>query len=78
MNRPLGVGGNTGIYGGVLPSLREKGVPAIVTADGPAGLRIKRYTSLLPCGTALACTWNPELIEQLFEKIADEGKHKEK
>ena len=72
MNRPLGVGGNTGIYGGVLPSLREKGVPAIVTADGPAGLRIKRYTSLLPCGTALACTWNPELIEQLFEKIADE------
>ncbi|MBP3570291.1 MAG: glycoside hydrolase family 3 C-terminal domain-containing protein [Lachnospiraceae bacterium] len=72
MDRPLGVGGNTGIYGGVLPSLREKGVPAIVTADGPAGLRIKRYTSLMPCGTALACTWNVELIEKLFEKIADE------
>lgn len=72
MDRPLGVGGNTGIYGGVLPSLREKGVPVIVTADGPAGLRIKRYTSLLPCGTALACTWNTELVEQLFEKMADE------
>ncbi len=72
MDRPLGVGGNTGIYGGVLPSLREKGVPVIVTADGPAGLRIKRYTSLLPCGTALACTWNEKLIESLFEKIADE------
>ena len=39
-----GVGGNTGIFGGFLPSLKEKGVPQIVTADGPAGLRIKRYT----------------------------------
>ena len=72
MDRPLGVGGNTGIYGGVLPSLREKGVPAVVTADGPAGLRIKRYTSLLPCGTALACTWNTELVERVFQKMADE------
>lgn len=72
MNRPLGVGGNTGIYGGVLPSLREKGVPVIVTADGPAGLRIKRYTSLMPCGTALACTWNTGLVEQLFSCIAKE------
>lgn len=72
MDSAFGVGGNTGIYGGVLPSLREKGVPAIVTADGPAGLRIKRYTSLLPCGTALACTWNVELVEQMFEKMAEE------
>lgn len=72
MDRPSGVGGNAGIYGGFLPSLKEKGVPVIVTADGPAGLRIKRYTSLLPCGTALACTWNLSLVESLFEKIADE------
>ena len=72
MDRPSGVGGNTGVYGGFLPSLKEKGVPVIVTADGPAGLRIKRYTSLMPCGTALACTWNERLIEQLFEKMADE------
>ena len=72
MDRPLGVSGNAGDYAGFLPSLREKGVPAVITADGPAGLRIKRYTSLLPCGTALACTWNDELVEKLFEKIADE------
>lgn len=72
MDRPLGVGGNAGIYGGVLPSLREKGVPVLVTADGPAGLRIKRYTSLMPCGTALACTWNEALVEQMFERIAEE------
>jgi len=72
MDRPSGVGGNTGVYGGFLPSLKEKGVPIIVTADGPAGLRIKRYTSLMPCGTALACTWNVELVERMFEKMADE------
>ena len=72
MDRPSGVGGNTGVFGGFYPSLREKAVPVIVTADGPAGLRIKRYTSLMPCGTALACTWNVELIEQMFEKMADE------
>ncbi len=72
MDRPSGVGGNTGVYGGFLPSLKEKGVPVIVTADGPAGLRIKRYTSLLPCGTALACTWNTVLVELLFEKMAEE------
>lgn len=72
MDRPSGISGNTGVYGGFYPSLREKGVPVIVTADGPAGLRVKRYTSLMPCGTALACTWNVELIEQMFEKMADE------
>ena len=72
MDRPSGVGGNTGVFAGFYPSLKAKGVPVVVTADGPAGLRIKRYTSLMPCGTALACTWNVELIEQLFEKMADE------
>ena len=74
MDRPLGVPGNAGDYAGFFPSLREKGVPAVITADGPAGLRIKRYTSLMPCGTALACTWNEELIEKLFGKIAEELK----
>ncbi len=72
MDRPSGVGGNTGVFAGFFPSLKEKGVPVVVTADGPAGLRIKRYTSLMPCGTALACTWNVELVERMFEKMADE------
>ena len=72
MNRPSGIAGNTGVYGGFLPSLKAKGVPVIVTADGPAGLRIKRYTSLMPCGTALACTWNTALVERMFEKMAEE------
>lgn len=74
MNSSLGTEGNTGVFGGVIPSLREKGVPPMVTADGPAGLRVKRYTSLIPCGTTLSCTWNTELVEKLFEKMGEETK----
>lgn len=65
MNSNLGVVGNAGAFGGIIPSLREKGVAPIITTDGPAGIRIKKYTSLIPCGTALASTWNCSLIELL-------------
>lgn len=61
----LGVAGNTGAYGGIIPSLQQKGVPPIITTDGPAGIRIEQYTSLMPCGTALASTFNCELVEAL-------------
>lgn len=65
MNSDLGVVGNAGAFGGIIPSLREKGVAPIITTDGSAGIRIKKYTSLIPCGTALASTWNCSLIELL-------------
>lgn len=66
MGSALGVAGNAGAFGGVLPSLREKGIPPVITADGPSGLRLKKYCALLPNGTALACTFDDELIQQLF------------
>ena len=72
MDSPQGTPGNAGIFGGTLPSLRGKGVLPIVTTDGPAGIRIKSYTTLLPCGTALGATWDEELIEKLYEKIGEE------
>ena len=54
---------NTFGYG----NLPEYGVPSIMTADGPAGLRILPNcgicTTAWPCATLLACTWNPELAE---------------
>ncbi len=64
----LGGQPNTGVanvYGyGNIP---EYGVPNIMTADGPAGLRILPEcgvcTTAWPCSTMLACTWNPELVE---------------
>ena len=75
MGSSLGVAGNAGAFGGVIESLREKGVPPIITSDGPAGLRLRKYCALQPCGTALACTWNTELIEALSAKIGEEMIH---
>ena len=74
MDSPLGVSGNAGAFGGIIESLREKGVPPIITTDGPAGIRIKKYTSLIPCGTALACTWNTEAVEGLADIMGREMK----
>ena len=75
MNSPLGVPGNAGVMGGILPSLRAKGVPPIVCCDGPAGLRMARYCALIPCGTALAATWNTELVARLHVLLGQEMIH---
>lgn len=75
MNCEIGAAGNAGAFGGITEALRKKGVPKIITADGPAGLRISTYTSLLPCGSAIASTWNDELVEKMFSKIAEEMAH---
>lgn len=72
MNSDLGVVGNAGAMGGIIPSLREKGVKPLITTDGPAGIRIKKYTSLIPCGTALASTWNCNLVKELTAVMGDE------
>ena len=61
---------NTFGYG----NLPEYGVPNIMTADGPAGLRICLNTTAWPCATLLASTWNTELIEQVGKAGAEEVK----
>ncbi len=57
---PTGVA-NTGCFG----PLKRLGVPAMPTADGPAGLRLDTETGIpttaWPCATLLACTWDTEL-----------------
>ena len=58
---PTGVA-NTGCFGG----LKRLDVPAVPTADGPAGLRLNTETGIpttaWPCATLLACTWDTDLI----------------
>lgn len=60
----LGVA-NTYGYG----NLPEYGVPNIMTADGPAGIRINEEvgvcTTAWPCAAMLASTWNTELVERV-------------
>ena len=72
MRSSHGAPGNAGMLGGTTESLREKGIPPIITTDGPSGIRVFEYASLLPCGTALACSWNPELVENLGNLFGEE------
>ncbi len=74
MDSPLGAKGNAGAIGGVLQSLRDKGVPAVITTDGPSGIRLQASCSLIPIGTLLACTFNTSLVEELYSVIAKEMK----
>ncbi len=75
MGSSLGVAGNAGAFGGIIPSLREKGVMPLITSDGPSGLRLRRYCSLLPSGTALASTWDTAVVERLYGKTGEEMTH---
>ena len=56
----------------------EYGIPNIMTADGPAGLRIEKkcgvVTTAWPCATLLACTWNPDVLYQVGAAGAAEVK----
>ncbi len=72
MNSKLGVSGNAGAFGGVLPSLRAKGIPPIITTDGPAGIRVTQKRSLLPTGACMAASWNTELIEKVYGFVGEE------
>ena len=74
MNSRYGVIGNAGAYGGVTEALRFRGVPALITCDGPAGVRIRLTASLLPCGTAIAATWNTALVRALYEADGREAR----
>ena len=66
---------------GITVEIPEQHIPSIVMADGPAGVHIdsvrqgtdKTYFATgFPIGTALASTWNTDLVEQVGEAIGNE------
>ncbi len=56
------------------------GIEPLAVTDGPSGARGSEFTgatsALMPCGTALASTWNPELIREVGELLGDEARSK--
>ena len=69
MNSPKVTPGTGAAFGGVTDGLLHFGIPVACCSDGPSGIRMDCGTHAfsLPNGTCLACTFNTELVEDLFE-----------
>lgn len=74
MCSPLVTPGTAAAFGGVTEHLRELGIPAVCCADGPSGIRMDcgMRAFSLPNGTALGCTFNETLVEDLFDQVGKE------
>lgn len=66
--------GSAGAIGGVTESLAKFGIPIIALHDGPSGIRLDsgEHATSLPNGTAIACTWDTELAEELYSLLSVE------
>lgn len=68
MGSPKVTPGTAAAFGGVTDALSGFGIPAGCCDDGPSGMRLDCGTKAfsLPIGTLLACTFNTELVEELY------------
>ena len=66
--------GTAAAFGGVTESMKALGIPVGCCADGPSGIRMDCGTKAfsLPNGTALGCTFNTELVGDLYEMTGKE------
>ncbi|MCR4787101.1 MAG: glycoside hydrolase family 3 C-terminal domain-containing protein [Lachnospiraceae bacterium] len=66
--------GTAAAFGGISPALKEKGIPVGCMDDGPSGMRLDSGMKAfaLPNGTLMACSYNTELVEELYSVLAIE------
>ncbi len=68
MGSPKVTPGTAAAFGGVSPHLAKLGIPCGCCSDGPSGMRLDSGAEAfsLPNGTLQACTFNPELVTELY------------
>lgn len=69
-----GTTGVAGAFGAVTKSLEELGIPTGIAADGPSGIRANSSVKVTstPSGTNIACSWNVDLVEQMYKLLGEE------
>lgn len=74
MCSPKVTAGTAAAFGGVTDTLQALGIPAGCCADGPSGIRMDCGTKAfsLPNGTLLGCTFNTQLVGDLYEMTGRE------
>lgn len=65
------IGGVNDFYIRPIPRLK---IPELKMADGPLGVRNYGLSTAYPGGTALAATWDPDLVELVGESIGREAR----
>ena len=63
------------------PGVPRLGIPALKVTDGPSGARGEQWTggpssACFPCGTALAATWDVELVHEVGVELGEEARNK--
>ncbi|MCK8061667.1 MULTISPECIES: glycoside hydrolase family 3 C-terminal domain-containing protein [unclassified Fusibacter] len=76
MCSPKTTPGTAAAFGGISEELKGFGIPVMAAADGPSGIRMDsgKKASQVAIGTALACTWNLGLVEEVYEEVGYELK----
>lgn len=61
-------------FGGVSEALHERKIPCVGCCDGPSGIRFDngKEANLVPIGTLLACTWNTDIVEDVYTELGKE------